>query len=85
MHTESVELSASQLFSMASKIMFQASGGFYNTGAFQRTFNQGHRMRRKKVRNENEARLKSKDFLNFQVWGVLLMFFEVFFTLKVSS
>ena len=65
---------------MASKIMFKASGGFYNTRAFQRTLNQGHRMRRKKVRNENEARLNSKDFLNFQVSGVFLMFFEVFLT-----
>merc|ERR1712035_193515 len=34
--------------------MFQVSGGFYNTSAFQRTLNQGHRMRRKKVRNENQ-------------------------------
>ena len=36
-------------------------------------------------KDKNEARLNSKDFLNFQVSGVLLMFLEVFFTLKVSS
>eukprot|EP00493_Phyllostaurus_siculus_P023427 UN23763 len=33
--------------------MFQASGDFYNTKAFQRTLNQGHRMR-KKVRDDNQ-------------------------------
>ena len=43
-----VESNASQIFSAAPKIMFQASGGFYNTRAFQSTLNQGHTMRRKK-------------------------------------
>ena len=41
----------------------------------------------KKVRNENEARLNSEDFLNnFNSNSESIIgFFELFFTLKVSS
>ena len=47
-HVEGVESSGSKKFSMASKIMFKVSGGFYNIKALQRTLNQHHRSRRKK-------------------------------------
>ena len=45
---EGAESSGSKIFSMASKIMFKAFGGFYNIRALQRTLNEGHRMRRQK-------------------------------------
>ena len=47
-YVEGVESSGSKNFSMASKIMFKVSGGFYNIRALQRTLNQGHSMRRTK-------------------------------------
>ena len=45
--------------------MFKVSGGFYNIRALQHTSNQGHRMRRKKVRNENGAHGNIKDLTDF--------------------
>ena len=82
LHTDGVESSASKIFSTASKTMFKASGGFYNIRAFQRTLNQGHRMRRKKSTQWKRSPSKLQGFFEF---SVLLMFFEIFFTLKVSS
>ena len=57
--------------------MFKASGGFYNTRAFQRTLNQGHRMRRKKstkwkltcVQNSPSADDKSGFDPDISKWG----------------
>ena len=45
--------------------MFNVSGSFYNIRALQRTSNQEHRMRRKKVRNENGAHGNIKDLTDF--------------------
>ena len=41
------------IFFYSSKNIIKAPGGFYNTRALQRTSNQGHRMLKKKERNEN--------------------------------
>ena len=45
--------------------MFKVSGGFYIIRDLQRTSNQGLRMRRKKVRNENGAHGNIKDLTDF--------------------
>ena len=73
-----------QTFSTVPKIMFRVSGGFYNIRALQRTSNQGHRMLRKK-RNENEACLNSKDFIDFRIFKAFLNFLQLFFRTHVSS
>ena len=70
---------------MAPKTLFKVSGGFYNIRALQRTSNQGHRMLRKKERNENEARLNSTDFMDFRIFRAFLNFLQLFLRTKVST
>ena len=78
---------ALKCFLWVQKLCAKHPGAFKTSGLcnWQRTLNQGHYMSTKKVRNENEAHLMSKDFIDFQTFSNFWRIFEFFIMLKVLS
>ena len=58
-------------------MMFEATGGFYNIRVSERTLTQD--------RNENEAHLMLKDFIDFQILSDFWRNLDFFIMLKASS